>query len=231
MTDKIYALPGTQCDEQVWQQLKPALAPDIELIHVVIPDKPSLTEIRQTLSEQLPTEPFHLLGFSLGGYVAAHFAEAYPERIASLHILANTPCALNDAELETRQQTLQWLSRFQYSGMARAKVLGMLSENPHAAHIQIIEDMDTRLGGEHLRKQLAATTDRSDLHESLRQLGSKLHFYASKRDALVNTEWLNNFLKQTPSAKLMAFESRSHMITLEFAEPIANALRENLSAI
>ena len=228
MSERLYALPGTQCDEELWHELIPLLEPHFELVHVPLPEGESLAEIRTHLVEQFPEEPFHLLGFSLGGYLAAFYAAAHPNQIRSLHIVANTPCALNEEELASRQQTLHWLERFTYAGMAHNKVMNMLSEMPHAKHIRTIQAMDKRLGGDHLRQQLMATTKRQDLHTALGEIDTPTHFYAGERDSFVNWDWLSNFLTQNTSATVTAFNTRSHMLPLEFANGLSNALVKNM---
>lgn len=81
----IYCLPGTMCDEGLWQFTQPLLG-DVNLKHVVLPEVDTLDGIVEALSLLLPNEPIHLLGFSMGGYLASAFALKYPERIKQLQM-------------------------------------------------------------------------------------------------------------------------------------------------
>ncbi|ATX78465.1 carboxylesterase BioH (pimeloyl-CoA synthesis) [Mariprofundus aestuarium] len=45
----------------------------------------------ETIVEQLPDKPCHLVGWSLGGMLAMQIAAAFPERIASLALVSTTP--------------------------------------------------------------------------------------------------------------------------------------------
>jgi len=48
MPNKIYAVPGAFCSACVWDELGKRLPPNIELVHVEIPIKSSISEWLQT---------------------------------------------------------------------------------------------------------------------------------------------------------------------------------------
>ena len=45
----------------------------------------------ETIVDQLPDEPCHLVGWSLGGMLAMQIATAFPERVAALALVSTTP--------------------------------------------------------------------------------------------------------------------------------------------
>jgi len=51
---RIYCLPGTMCDQRLWQACIKHLPENVELIHIPIPMGNSIDEIITSLGEQLP---------------------------------------------------------------------------------------------------------------------------------------------------------------------------------
>ena len=90
---EVYCLPGTMCDQRLWDTTQQALGSHIALRHVAIPSEDSCVNGRSPRAV-LPTTPINLLGFSMGGYIACAFALAYPERINRLMVLSNTASGL-----------------------------------------------------------------------------------------------------------------------------------------
>jgi 2-succinyl-6-hydroxy-2,4-cyclohexadiene-1-carboxylate synthase len=64
----------------------------------------SLDETADLLVDALPTEPFILAGYSLGGRVALHVALRHPERVSQLFLLSATAGIANDDERQARRE-------------------------------------------------------------------------------------------------------------------------------
>jgi 2-succinyl-6-hydroxy-2,4-cyclohexadiene-1-carboxylate synthase len=62
----------------------------------------SLEETADLLADVLPTEPFILAGYSLGGRVALHMALRHPERLSELVLLSATAGIIDDIERRAR---------------------------------------------------------------------------------------------------------------------------------
>jgi 2-succinyl-6-hydroxy-2,4-cyclohexadiene-1-carboxylate synthase len=62
----------------------------------------SLDETADLLADALPTDPFILAGYSLGGRAALHLALRYPERLSELVLLSATAGIIDDAERRAR---------------------------------------------------------------------------------------------------------------------------------
>lgn len=81
MTQNLYLLPGTQCDDRLWEPLTAILPETIRLHPLSIPMNLNFEGIAQHLCGELPEHPVNLLGFSLGGYTAADFIVDSPLRV------------------------------------------------------------------------------------------------------------------------------------------------------
>ena len=63
----------------------------------------TLDETADLLADALPSEPFILAGYSLGGRVALHVALRHPERLSQLVLLSATAGIVDDDERHARQ--------------------------------------------------------------------------------------------------------------------------------
>ena len=68
---------------------------------------PVLSKIVYELLEYLKITRFFLIGHSMGGYVAATFADAYPEKILGICLLNSTCCADSSARKIARNRAIQ----------------------------------------------------------------------------------------------------------------------------
>lgn len=65
-------------------------------------------------SFSMENEPFHLIGYSLGGRLAMHYAKKHPEKIASLTLLSAHPGLKTEEEKKKRfEKDLYWASLLQ----------------------------------------------------------------------------------------------------------------------
>ena len=88
MRQSLYLLPGTMCDERLWQPMIIALerlgVNDVDFHFLTITQQPTIDDILDDIKQQLPDEKVTLLGFSLGGYLASAFLLKYPQLIKQL---------------------------------------------------------------------------------------------------------------------------------------------------
>lgn len=209
----LYAIPGTMCDQQLWQFLRPQLEP-LPLVHLPIPSADSVPALVEALLAQLPDTPVDLLGFSLGGYLAAALAVAAPDRFARVMIAANSPCALPAEEVKQRRQLLSWVQRQGYGGLSERKIAQMVAPANLAnrAITDCMRAMDRRLGQAALVTQLSATSERPDLFTPLAALGAKVSYCYGELDQLVNRDWMAAMARHAPVCEL---PGAGHMLPLE----------------
>lgn len=222
----VYALPGTMCDQSLWTDLNNA-GLDFSLRHVDIPTDHTMEAIITTLEKNLPNdEPIHLLGFSLGGYLASLYACKNPDRVAKLAILANTPARLPDTEITQRQQVIHWVEKNGYSGMPLNKVRFLLHKNnaDKAAIVQQIIAMDKNCGEAVLLQQLKATTERDNLCPQMASLDKPIAFFFGEQDKLVNATTLKTLAQSSEKITYHMFSDAGHMLPLEAPNSLAQKL-------
>jgi 2-succinyl-6-hydroxy-2,4-cyclohexadiene-1-carboxylate synthase len=227
MKTKIYCLPGTMCDERLWQACINYLAENIELIHIAIPIGDNIGEIVTALDIQLPTGKINLAGFSLGGYIASAYALKFPARINKLLLISNMSFSLPENELKERSRTIDYLKTHGYSGIPTKRIIALLdaSKQNNLDIINCIQKMDTHLGKETLIHQLTVTTQRENLLVKLPKLCIPIQFLNGDNDSLVKISRIEAIVAQSPFISLAILSDTGHMLPLE--QPKKCALNMN----
>lgn len=224
--DKIYCLPGTMCDQRLWQALSKEIGNKVELIHVAIPMGSSIDEMVQQLAQILPEEKFSLLGFSLGGYLASAFASQFPERLKQLIVLANSPVPLPKEEVATRQKIIHWINAQGYSGITLSRIKAFLHVDHHQDEttLTLIKQMDTSLGEQVLLQQLSAASIRVNLLPAFKNFNFPVFFGFGEHDHLVCEDRIKQCAKACSHIHYQIFEKCGHMLPLEQPRRLAQSI-------
>lgn len=213
---EIHCLPGTMCDERLWQQANEYLDQNILLTHQAIPFESSLDDMVACLLKRLPDSPVNLLGFSMGAYLAAALTVRHPHRVQRLMLVSNLATGLPEAERQQRQVALNWVAKQGYSGIPRRKAQSMLAassrDNEHL--IALIQAMDGALGEASLVQQLTASLERPDLITRLKELKIPIHVLAGTEDSLLSVSDRQRF-KDSHVAEWFDIHTCGHMIPIE----------------
>lgn len=226
MKEKIYLIPGLMTDERLWKRVIPLLEDDYELVHVPIPHTQDFDEIIDILFNLFPEEKVNILGFSLGGYIASYFAVTYPNRVNKLFMLAATPGASNEAEIERRKEKFAVIEKDGFNGLTYEKAKSLVEIQDDENLIKTVQDMFIDLGKETFISQLTSTFNRIDLFEDLVNLDLPIWFYYSTNDRLLNKEALVKLLSTKHNMKVVSREGTSHNISLEFPEEFSTQVRK-----
>ncbi|MGB0521786.1 MAG: alpha/beta fold hydrolase [Flammeovirgaceae bacterium] len=232
MSRSLYFLPGTMCDEQLWQPVWEQLPADLSKHFISLDRGNSFEELEAHVLQSLPPDPVHLVAFSMGGYVAQRLALAHPTRIQSLTLLASSAKGLKKAELHMREHTLQYLKEATYNGIAMARIRQLVHPNHiKPAVMEAIKAMDKRLGKAVLIAQLEATSKRISLMHRLEEFNFPVFLIGSSDDTLVPQTDLLEMYQYLDDGKLLFLEECGHMIPLEKPQEVAHALMDWLSIV
>ena len=226
--EKIYLIPGLMTDERLWSRIKPFLQNEYELVHVPIPHTEDFDEIIDILFNLFKEERVNLLGFSLGGYIASYFAITYPNRVNRLFMVAATPGASNEAEIERRKEKFAIIEKEGFAGLSYEKAVSLVEEQNQndAELIKIIQDMFIDLGKDTFITQLTSTFYRKDLYEELVNIAIPIWFYYSVNDRLLNQKSIKRLLETQHNIKLISRVGTSHNIPLEVPELLSNEIKK-----
>jgi pimeloyl-ACP methyl ester carboxylesterase len=223
-------IPGTLCDERMWARVAPLLG-DFDLHHVPLHKARTREQMRELIATHSAPKT-HLVGFSLGAYLAVEYAVAHPERIETLVLIANSCKGLLPAEVEARKRIVGMLEKNAYSGMTRHRLRELL----HPTHVEDvtitgpIQEMAVDLGKEVLLAQFTTTIDRVDYMDRLHALPFPVLIVGAEGDQLAAAEDLRAMAALLPDARLHmigadAPEPSGHMVPLEAPHTLAAHMR------
>ncbi|MCF6439492.1 alpha/beta hydrolase [Pseudoalteromonas luteoviolacea] len=234
---KVFAIPGTMCNELLWSKLSALLGESIEIIHCPIQNTQSLDALCEgvisfiltSLDERDPSalSEINLMGFSMGGYIASYLATKHPCYFKRLFIVSNSPTQLLKHEIDARKATLAYLQINNYQGIStlKAKALLDITSADKEGIINIIKQMDRELGEQTLVEQYQCTTTREDLHTQLLSLKIPIYFCYSTNDKLINESWFNKIKQTHLSEYIFEIEGSGHMLPLEKPQRLAGLIK------
>ena len=223
----IYFIPGTMCDERIWQKLWPCLAPDHQLMHLTLPLSGSMQQVVAHLVEQITASSqgrsFSLIGFSLGGYLASAVSLSFSGQLQRLMLIANTPSALPEEERLQRSSILKNIDRHDYQGLNRARILSFLDATAHGDTdlISLIKEMDASFSLAALKHHLNALSEREDLCEQLTQQSVPTWLCYGVSDSLVDRKKMQEMQHSGSNITLQQILHSGHFLPLEQPEQLA----------
>lgn len=227
----LYFIPGAMCDERLWlpviEHLN-SLAPQqyrCELL--AIPQTGDLDTAISELSQEIVANPCYLIGFSLGGYLAASLAAKYPEQVKKLLLVSSMPSVLAESTLKKRRRTISFLAKHGYQGISIERTKGLVDEVHHEnmSLLSLLQTMDHESGCATLIKQLTLTMQRENVLDKLHQSQIPVYFSVGDRDCKVDISELSQLLLGYKSMELIITPSTGHMFPLESPEVLAKQIQ------
>ncbi|MCJ9429869.1 alpha/beta fold hydrolase [Kordiimonas marina] len=218
-------VPGTMCDDRLWRPMLTHL-PGCQPVFCDYSAAETMEDMAEAVLDQSPALS-HLIGFSLGGYLAIEAAISAPHRFESLTVIAASPYGLTDAEKALRRRNGEMLTRLTYKGMSPAR----LKQFVHESHLDdeaitgTILAMERDLGQEVLIRQLIAPIERPNIAAGLLDLPFPVHFIMAEDDALVPIGAIEKLAAKSERITLHRIKGTTgHMIPLEAPAELAGLL-------
>ncbi|MEP0357553.1 alpha/beta hydrolase [Paraglaciecola sp.] len=217
--------PGTLCDERIftpcWQHLNIS-----KRAFVPLQWAQNLEQMRMLSADRLNyfEEPVHLVGFSMGAYIAALTAVEFKSCVASVTLIGSSCNALSTSILAQRKQTLKLIQNKQFKGSAEKHLIKYFHDvNQKGKCREVVKDMERDLGIGVLEAQLKAIETRQNLFPKLAECCFPIHFIVGEQDNLVNLTELAIAVASLQQAQMTKVKDAGHMLPLE--QPIALAQR------
>lgn len=223
--------PGTLCDERVFNPCWAHL--DIPMrAFVPLQWAEDLAQMKMLSADRLAyfEQPVHLVGFSMGGYIAALIALENKSRIASLTLIACACDELPADEIKQRNLVINLIKKKQYRGMTdvRLKQFFHPSHHQQTEYLDVVKQMEQDLGAGVLAAQMNATNNRKNLIPALAKCTFPIHLISGAQDNLVNGSSLVAMHKQLPKSDMTLFENAGHMLPIEQSKELAACLAEKI---
>lgn len=213
MDKKVVFLPGTLTDSRIWINQKSLF---INPIMVNLRNQFSLEEMLDDILE-IQHARFHLIGFSMGGYIAQEFAVRYPNRVESLTIIGASAFGYPEEEHELVLKNLSNINSKSFKGITDKRLRSYLHPNSYLNEEikQLVKDMQGPDAAEVYLRQTKATLNRRPLVKELAELGCRIQFIAGRDDNIVKLEMIKNSHDEIPKSKLYIINECGHFIPLE----------------
>lgn len=227
MKEKIYFIPGLMTDERLWSRLIPYLD-EFEIVHIKIPHGEDFDNSINLLFKLFKEDKVNILGFSLGGYIASYFAVTYPERVNRIFMVAATPGATKEAEIQKRKKKLLFIKKNGFKGLSYEKAKSLLEKQNQNDEelINIIQSMFLKLGKDTFVSQLTSTFYRKDLFEDLVNLELPIWFYYSTKDRFLNHNALEKLLSMNTKMNILSRKGTGHNIPLEASKELSEHIKK-----
>ena len=176
-------------------------------------------------------QPVHLVGYSMGGYIAALTALENQSCIASLTLIASACDALPKDEIQQRQQLLKLIKNRQYSGMTEKRLKRFFhdSHHQHREYLNIVKQMEQDLGAAVLAAQIGATQSRKNLLPALAQCAFPIHLVSGVQDNLVSESTVLTMHNNLANSDMTLIENAGHMLPIEQSRVLAEYLASKIA--
>ncbi|WP_130243937.1 alpha/beta fold hydrolase [Pseudoalteromonas rubra] len=226
--ERVCLIPGTMCDDRLWTPVQRHLSSDYQVEHIAIESQPDRDAMHQLIASHTAVQPCHLVGFSMGGYLALEHALSRQPRLRSLVLIATSAQGLTAQEQQSRAAMLDWLSQHPYRGMSDKRLAefvhaGQLS-NPEV--VSVVRAMDRQLGQQTLLAQLRATTARTCLLDTMSRLTCPVLIIGAQDDLKVPQQDLWQMHQVCPGSQLQILPECGHMVPLERPAQLAKLMEE-----
>lgn len=227
MPDILTFLPGTMCDQRLWQPVWAALGPRFSKDYVAVETQTARAGMLDLIhSAASAGDPLHLVAFSMGGYLALDYALDNPGRVASLITVGSSAFGLTDAEKAERARALELLEKHDYRGMPAARLNQFVhpSRQSDPAVVDVIRAMDRDLGKPVLVAQLRETSTRASLAPRLPDLDIPILLIGADSDPFVPWTAIERMAGLIPNARTQLARNSGHMIPLEQPDWLAGQI-------
>jgi 3-oxoadipate enol-lactonase len=178
----------------------------------------------------------HVVGVSLGGYIAQELAVTQPERVAKL-VLLSTAVAAGEGALPMPQRGVDGFARFPY--LPRARGLRLMVENSLGDHAvrerpDLVDEV-YRYRLEHAPPleawgaQVAAGVGFQHTSRPIEEIAAPTLVLHGGSDAIIDPRNGELLAQRIPNARLETFPDRGHLAMWQEPEWFAQRLREFLA--
>ena len=230
---------GTLCDASLWQELERDLRSlgHRDFWYPDITDGRSIGAYAQNIGRKLnPNTANWVIGYSLGGIIAAELTLAFPNRVEGL-ILVCTNCYEQTPEKEAAvKQQLEWLDN-RDDGLEAILDNILLpayfcsNSDKSGANKERVRNMGLRLGASVLRNQLQTVRSRRDQSALLPRIRNKVLLVCGGDDMLCTVAQNRGMAALLPQSTLKIIENTGHMLPLLQPEPLSVAVRTFLTEV
>ena len=223
----VFILPGLLEDADAFHAVIDGLGDVAEVRVADMTRAATIAELARSVLAQMPPEPVHLAGHSMGGYVALEIMRRAPERVARLALL-DTHARPDSPESTANRRRLMALAATDFPAVS-AQLLPHIVAPAHLDDAAIsgkVAQMALAIGKEAFLRQQRAIIGRIDSRAHLAAIRCPTLVVAARGDAIMPVAILEELAAGIPGARLVVIENCGHMASIEQPAAVTRALRE-----
>lgn len=171
---------------------------------------------------------FHLVGHSMGGYVALAFLEMFPEKVKSLTLLHSTCFADTDEKKKNRDREIALVKEGKKDLIVQTNIpMAFATERIEAnmEYVEFAKETALRISDEGVLLVLEGMKRRPDRSHLLKNPGRPIQLIAGRKDNYIPFEVMEKMASFHPELRLSVLEDSGHMGFLEEKDQCAKLIR------
>lgn len=198
-------------------------------------DLPTLADDLAALLDALSIESIVLAGVSMGGFMALHFADRYPERIRGIILINSMAATHTEAEQEEYSQLAAQVREQGPTDplldIGRVQMFGETTLETQPALVKHWVDRWRTYPGEAVYHEMHAWIDRADFTYKLSDITVPFLSVHGTEDSALAPERTESMLEELPCGRQVLIEDAGHSAPIEQPPPVNHAIRDFLSDI
>lgn len=227
MPEPLVLLPGLQSDHRSWVNQTRYFSPSRQ---VIVPQRhqhcDTMAAMCEQVLEQLPRR-FHLVAWSMGGYIALQLLPQLAGRLLSL-TLVSTSARPEDAASTSRRMDILALAEREGMAVSNRRTMSQACLDFDAIDPDIragLRDASVELGLEAYRGQQRAIINRPDSRDMLKLVDCSTLVLVGDRDSVTPPECAREIHEGIPGSRFVVIANCGHCAPLEHPA-LVNALLE-----
>ncbi|WEK46498.1 MAG: alpha/beta fold hydrolase [Candidatus Andeanibacterium colombiense] len=220
-------VPGSLCDERVWQNQARDLADVAQITVPHLHGHDSLVSMAEAILANAP-ERFALAGFSMGGRVALEMLRRAPERITRLALVDSSIHPIAEGEAERREPQIDMTYQEGMAAFAdwwNPRIVHA-SRRDDAEYMGLLRSMAESFTPAEYEQEVRALLNRPDPRDVLAMIAVPTLVLFGDEDMLSTPDRNRSIAAAIPGARLVPVEGTGHFPMLEKPDEVTAALRE-----
>ncbi len=233
-------LHGFLCSSDVWECLIPLLERDFQLVMIDLPGHGSSLDVQMESMSQMVSDvievtnalnlkKYHLLGHSMGGYVALALMAEVSKRIMSLSLLHSTPFADSEEKKSQRLRAIKAVTktRMLFVRQFIARLFAARNVETCYPYIRDLENAAEEISKHTIIQSMKIMKDRPSYAQLLKNTEVPIQLILGLEDPVIDFISLLQYYR-TSNVKIHSLSETGHMSFYECPERCSQIIRESL---